>query len=242
VKLGLKQEKDFDVKLAELTPEALSKLHQTHSFTIGGAMMGVFINGFLTCVFPSSAVGATLNLRQLVVAYRSRRKIEEASEENYGRDLRNGPDRAPKKRHLFAGGSFKLALSIMFLGQNDFVEAAKVLAHMDLASPATVSEVVTGGLSDMFFHSSGVEDLHNLADHLGPANKVTEFFGFEHNPTWDQMFQGGSTEFVAVAATGIGAAAEVNLASLGIEAAGEGLHKNTLPKDKQGGRKQGGRK
>ena len=233
--LGLKQERDFDMKLAKLTPEALTKLHQTHSFKIGGATMGVFINGFLTCVFPANAVGTTLSLRQLAVAIRGRRKIEEAAKENHGRDLRKGPDRTSKNRHLFAGGSFKLAMSVLFLGQDDFVEAAKDLGGMDLASPETVSEVVTRELSDRFFHSSGVEVLHDLSDHLGPANKVTQFFGFEHNPTWDQMFQGGSTEFVAVAATGIGAAGEVNLASLGMEAAGEGFHQQSLRGGQQGG-------
>ena len=233
--LGLKQEKDFDVRLAKLTPEALTKLHQTHSLRIGGAMMGFFINGFLTLVFPSNAVGTTLNLRQLAVAIRSRREIEEAAKENHARDLRKGPNRATKKRHVLAGVVLKSVTTVLFLGQDDFAEAASVLLGMDLASPETVPEVVTGGLSDMFFNSSGVEGLNDLADHLGPADNVTDFLGFKDNPTWDQMFQGGSTEFVAVAATGIGAAGEVNLASLGMEAAGEELHQQTLRGGKQGG-------
>jgi hypothetical protein len=233
--LGLKQEKDFDERLAKLTPEELTKLHQVHSFRIGGAMTGVFINGILMCVFPSNAVGTTLNLRQLVVAIRSRRKIEEAAREYHGRDLRKGSDRASKKRHLLAGGTLKLGTSVLFLGQDDFVAAASELAGMDLASPATATEVVTKEMSDMVFTSSGVEGFHEVTDHLNPANEVTEFFGFEHNPTWDQMFQGGSTEFVAVAGIGIGVAAEANVASLAVDAAGEELHKQTL----RGGNQRG---
>ena len=226
--LGLKQEKDFDVRLAKLTPEELTKLHQIHSFRIGGAMTGVFINGILMCVFPSNVVGATLNVRQLVVAIRSRRKIEAAARAYHGRDLREGSDRASKKRHLLAGGTLKLGMTVLFLGQDDFLAAASELAGMDLASPATAPEAVTKEMSDMFFTSSGVEGFHDLADHLTPANHVNGALGYEQNPTWDQLGQGGSMPFVAAAGIGIGVAAEANVAYLAVDAAGEELYKQTL--------------
>jgi hypothetical protein len=233
--LGLKQEKDFDERLAKLTPEELTKLHQVHSFRIGGAMTGVVINGILMFVFPSNVVGTTLNLRQLVVAHRSRREIEEAARAYHGRDLREGSDRASKKRHLLAGAAQKSVMTFVFLGQDDFVAAASELFGMDLASPATAPEVVTKEMSDMFYTSSGFEGFHEVADHFSPANHVNEALGFEHNPTWDQLCQGGSMSFVAVAGIGIGVAAEANVASLAVDAAGEELHKQTL----RGGNQRG---
>ena len=225
--LGLKQEKDFVMKLAQLTPEELKILHQNHSFKIGSAMTGVFLNGALMCVFPSNIVGTTLNLRQLVVAIRSRRKIEEAAQANHSRDLRKGSDRASKKRHLVAGAAQKTALTVLFLGQDDFVAAASD-AGMDLVSPTTQGEALLKGGSDMFFTSSGVEALHDLANHSSPANNVIGALGFEHNPTYGELFQGGSMSFAAVAGVGIGVAAEANVAILAADAAGEEAYKQTL--------------
>ena len=224
--LGLKQEKDFDERLAQLTPEALKKLHQVHSFRIGGAMSGVFINGILMCVLPSNVVGTTLNVWQLVVAIQSRRKIEQAAKANHSRDLRRGSDRASKKRHLLAGAAQRSAINVLLLGQADFVAAASELVGMDNAA-----EVVT--MSDKFFTNSSVEGVHDLADHLSPVDNVVGALGFEQNPTWDQLFQEGSMSFVAVAGISIGVAAEASLVPLAADAAGERFYEQTLREGNQ---------
>lgn len=226
--LGLKEKRGLDVRLAQLTPEELKELHQAHSFKIGSAMTGVFVNGFLMCVFPSNVVSTTVNFRQLLVAIRARRKIEDATKELHHRDLQKGSDRASKYRHLVAGAALKSALTVLFLGQDDFVAAALELAGMDLASPATAAEDLLKEMSDKFFASSGVEGLHNVADNLCPVNDVMGAFGFDQNPTWEQLFQEGSTSFVAEAGIGIGVAAEVNLATLAADAGVEAAHEQTL--------------
>ena len=226
--LGLKEEKDFDVKLEQLNSEELRILHQTHSFKIGSAITGVFSNGVLMCALPSNIVGMTLNYRQLVVAIRKRRKIEEEAKEKHSRDLRKGPDRASKKRHVAAGAALKIALTILFLSQDDLVSAASDLAGMDLVSPTTVGEALLKEGSDMFFNSSGVAGIHDIADHLSSANFVTEALGFEHTPRYGELFQGRRMASAAAAGTCIGLAGEASLATLAADAAGEKAHKQTL--------------
>ena len=217
--LGRNEKTELDAWLAKLTPEELKKKHQAQSFQIGSAMTGVFINGFLMCVFPSNVVSTTLNVRELVVAIRKRRKIEEAAKAYYGRDLREGSDRASKNRHLLAGVALRSAMTVLFLGHDDFVAAASYLAGMDLASPATAAEALTKEVSDLFFTSCGIKGLNHLADHLCPAFKLIEALGFKQNPTWDQLFQEGGMPFVAVAGIGIGLAAEANLATFAADSA-----------------------
>ena len=226
--LGLKQEKGFDEKLAQSTPEELEELHQNHSFKIGSAMTGVFSNGVLMCASPSNIVGTTLNLCQLFVAFRSRRKIEKAAKENHSRDLRKGSDRASKNRHLLAGAALKVASTVLFLGQDDFVAVALELFGVDLASPTTEGEALLKGWSEKFFTSSGVAGIHDLAEHSSPVNNVIGALGFEDNPTYGELFQEGSMSFAAVAGIGIGVAAEANVAILAADAAGEEAHKQTL--------------
>ena len=219
--LGWNEKTDFDEKLAELTPEVLRKRHQEQSFKIGSAMTGVFINGFLMCIFPSNVVSTTLSVRDLVLAVRSRRKVEEAARAYHGRDLQEGSDRASKKRHLLAGAALRSAMTVLFLGHDDFLAAASNLAGMDLTSPATAAEALIKEVSDLFFTSSGITGLHNLADHLCPANKLIDALGFKQNPMWDQLFQEGGMSFVAVAGVGIGIAGEANAATLAADAAVE---------------------
>lgn len=226
--LGRNEKSEWDGWLAEQSPEALKKMHQAHSFKIGSALTGVFINGFLMCVFPSNVVSTTLNVRELLGAFRTRRKIEEAAKAYHGRDLQEGIDRASKKRHLLAGAALRSAMTVLFLGQDDFVASALDLARMDFASPATAAEALIKEVSDTFFTCIGIKGLHNLADHLCPAKKLIDALGFKQNPTWDQLFQEGGMSFVAVAGLSIGLAAEANLATLAADAAVEKAYLLTL--------------
>ena len=231
--LGLKEAKDFHVRLAQLTPEELTKLHQVHSFKIGGAMTGSLANGMLMCVAPSNVIGTTLNIRQLIVALRSRRKIEEAAKAYHGRNLREGSNRASKKRHVFAGAALKGAMTVLFLGHDDFVAVASELFGMDLASPSTAAEVVIKKISEMFSTNSVVDGVRDLAGHFCPVDDVIGALGFEQNPTWCQLYQEGGMSFVAEAGIGIGVAAEASLVPLAADAAGERLYEQTLREGNQ---------
>jgi hypothetical protein len=226
--LGGNEKTALDVWLAKQDPAALKKLHQAHSFKIGSAMTGVFINGFLMCIFPSNVVSTTLNVRDLVAAIRSRRKIEEAAKAYHGRDLQEGCDRASKKRHLLAGAALRSAMTVLFLGHDDFLAAASNLAGLDLALPASAAEALIKEVSELFYTSSGIRGLHHLSDHLCPANKLIDALGFKQNPTWDQLFLEGGMSFVAVAGVGIGLAGEANVATRAADAAVENAYQLTL--------------
>jgi len=234
VALGVKLPKGYDEMLAQLTPEELTILHKEQSFKIGGATTGVVYNAIFTCVSPPNAVGTVVNSLQLRVAIRGRRMIEEAAKAHHDRDLREGSDRASMKRHIAAGAITKVLWTFTFQSQDDFHAAMSTGLDMDLASPETPLETVIGVASNNFYNTPFVEDLHDLSDHLSAGNCAVKLLGFEQNPTWSQLCQGGSMTSAAGAVIGIGVANEANLATLAADAAGERLHRQYL----QGGNRR----
>jgi hypothetical protein len=210
--LGLKEKEGLEVELRKLSKEELKRLHQSQSFKIGSAFTGVFINGTLTCVFPSNAVGTAVNLCQLCVAIRTRRKIENAAREDHGAEFRKGEGRSSRIRHYVAGGLTKSAFAVLFLGQDDFFALAENLADIDLFCPQTDVELAVHDAADELFGNSfvsGVQAVGGL-----PASEVMEALGMDSNPTWDEVQQLDSVTEGLQAGLGIGVASEANVAIL----------------------------